>query len=493
MQGPSTGKLNKAVRRKPAECTHDVFARVVPPDEIADICRQLGYAYRKRLFTPVVTMAAMLLQALSKDKSQKNAVVQTMTQRLACGLPAGSHDPSSLCAARQRLPLELLKRVTRLAANRQRQQAGGDAAWWGRRVVLADGSSCSMLDTPENQAFFGQPSGQKPGCGFPVASLCAMFNLTTGVVFDLAVGPYVASEHDLWHQLWPSLRDGDLAVADRLYGTYAEILLLRQRGVDCAFRVQQTRKLPPGGWTDRVVTWQKGPRPKWMSPEQYAALPDTQQVRLVRFRIKEPGVRTCCVTLVSTLLNRKRYPRKKLAALYGRRWNVETNLNHLKTSLGMNVLACESAARREARNGDQGNLGARLGLQPRPHRHVGGRQTPRRRSAAPEPVGRRQGDPQPSVLRSAGFSTPMDRAPASESRVTQDSSPPRTPRAPRSKTPPERVPPDDAAPPRVEEANHASVLTSSHSGLSWISRESGAKCPHIRGRLIRHSNPCLGC
>jgi len=341
MQGPSTGKLNKAVRRKPAECTHDVLTRVVPPDEIADICRQLGYAYRKRLFTPVVTMAAMLLQALSKDKSQKNAVVQTMTQRLACGLPAGSHDPSSLCAARQRLPLELLKRVTRLAANRQRQQAGGDAAWWGRRVVLADGSSCSMLDTPENQAFFGQPSGQKPGCGFPVASLCALFNLSTGVVFDLAVGPYVASEHDLWHQLWPSLKEGDLAVADRLYGTYAEILLLRQRGVDCAFRVQQTRKLPPGGWTDRVVTWQKGPRPKWMSPEQYAALPDTQQVRLVRFRIKEPGVRTCCVTLVSTLLNRKRYLRKKLAALYGRRWNVETNLNHLKTSLGMNVLAAE--------------------------------------------------------------------------------------------------------------------------------------------------------
>ena len=30
MQGPSTGKLNKAVRRKPAERAHDVFTRVVP-------------------------------------------------------------------------------------------------------------------------------------------------------------------------------------------------------------------------------------------------------------------------------------------------------------------------------------------------------------------------------------------------------------------------------------------------------------------------------
>ncbi|HUT61815.1 MAG TPA: transposase [Phycisphaerae bacterium] len=45
--------------------------------------------------------------------------------------------------------------------------------------------------------------------------------------------------------------------------------------------------------------------------------------------------------MVTTLLDRTRYPRKKLAALYGRRWNVETNLNHLKTSLGMNVLAAE--------------------------------------------------------------------------------------------------------------------------------------------------------
>jgi len=123
---------------------------------------------------------------------------------------------------------------------------------------------------------------------------------------------------------------------------------------------------------------------------------------------------------------------------------------------------------REARNGDQGNLGARPGLQPRPHRHVGGRQTPRHRSAAPEPVRRRQGDLQPSVLRPAGFSTPMDHAPAAESRVTQDSPPPRTPRTTRSKTPPERVPPDDPAPPRVKEANHASVLISSHSPLSQL-------------------------
>ena len=48
------------------------------------------------------------------------------------------------------------------------------------------------------------------------------------------------------------------------------------------------------------------------------------------------------VTLVTTLLDAQAYPADELAALYGRRWEIETNFRHLKTTMRMDVLHCHS-------------------------------------------------------------------------------------------------------------------------------------------------------
>ncbi len=50
-------------------------------------------------------------------------------------------------------------------------QVGNRGLWLGHRTWLLDGSSCSMPDTPQLQAAFGQSGQQKAGCGFPTAHL----------------------------------------------------------------------------------------------------------------------------------------------------------------------------------------------------------------------------------------------------------------------------------------------------------------------------------
>jgi len=55
-----------------------------------------------------------------------------------------------------------------------------------------------------------------------------------------------------------------------------------------------------------------------------------------------PGRRTQVVTLVTTLLDPRRYSRRALARLYGLRWTVATNLAHLKQTLGLDVLHCRT-------------------------------------------------------------------------------------------------------------------------------------------------------
>jgi IS4 transposase len=44
------------------------------------------------------------------------------------------------------------------------------------------------------------------------------------------------------------------------------------------------------------------------------------------------------VTLVTALLDNDAYPAAELSELYGRRWEVETNLRYLKRTLGMDIL-----------------------------------------------------------------------------------------------------------------------------------------------------------
>jgi IS4 transposase len=57
-----------------------------------------------------------------------------------------------------------------------------------------------------------------------------------------------------------------------------------------------------------------------------------------------PGFRTRQVTLVTTLLDAQVYGVADLAELYQLRWQVETALAHLKTTMQMEVLHCKTVS-----------------------------------------------------------------------------------------------------------------------------------------------------
>ena len=202
-------------------------------------------------------------------------------------------------------------------------------------------------DNPECRADFGTPTGQKPGCGFPVMKLCALFSLTTGAwLADESGRTY---DHDLptaLPLLQKHLHQGDVLAADRAFSAWWVMALAVAQGADCVLRLHQARRadfrrgrrLGPG---ERLLSWPKPPRPDTcpLTPAEYAALPATLAVRMVRSTASQPGDRTRGMI---TLRDPLRYPAAALAALYRRRWQIELNFDDLKTSLGMNHLACQS-------------------------------------------------------------------------------------------------------------------------------------------------------
>jgi len=331
----------------------------VSTELIERLCRELGHAWRKRDLDPVVTTHLFLQQIL-----HGNTAISHLRH-----LSGRDFTPSAYCQARARLPLALLHRLQRAVADDL--QADGDepdTRWRGHRVFLLDGSSFSMPDTEELRQYFGQPTGQAEGCGFPVAHLMALFDAQRGYLREVTAQPLFTHDLSAVAGVQARLQAGDVLAGDRAFGSYAHLALCHHNGMKGLFRAHQkmiidfrpgrphvvpghkaVKGLPRSRWLKRLgvqdqwVEYHKPAEgPEWLTAQQYDALPEKLIVRELRYVVECPGYRTREVTLVTTLLDPEKYPAAELARLYGLRWQAETNLRHLKQTMKMDVLRCET-------------------------------------------------------------------------------------------------------------------------------------------------------
>lgn len=338
------------------------LATLLDPSALGKLCRSSGLAWRERLLDPVTTIHLFLLQILHGNTAC--AHLPRLTGR--------SFTPSAYCQARSRLPLAVLQALLARVADALRPLIGGeDMRWKGHRTFFIDGSGVSMPDTPALQDAFGQPTNQTPGCGFPVARVLALFHAGTGLLLKLLTAPLRSHEVAQAALTHDALGPGDVLVGDRSFGTFAHLAVLIRRGLHGVFRNHQNRIVDfrpgrshavPGshlghagrprsrwvrsfGESDQLVEWYRPQnRPHWLSVAEYAALPRLLPIRELAYRVSRAGFRVRSVTLVTTLLDPVAYPAESLADLYLARWGVETDLAHLKTTLGMDVLHCETEA-----------------------------------------------------------------------------------------------------------------------------------------------------
>jgi hypothetical protein len=196
-----------------------------------------------------------------------------------------------------------------------------------------------------------------------MAKVLALFDAATGAILQpFFCSLYVHEASKVW-KLHPLLRAGDLLVGDRAFCSYVHLALLAAAQIHGLFRVQQQQRVnfrigrkhgqrgqPKSRWIrklgrcDQLVEWFKPQaRPKWMSEEQFAALPAGLIVRELRYRLEAKGQRTRQVTIVTTLLDPLLYPADQLAELYGLRWQVETHFGQMKTTMRMLRLKCQTA------------------------------------------------------------------------------------------------------------------------------------------------------
>jgi hypothetical protein len=348
--------VTQVIRKFKRSWTHEL-----DDEAIVAACRQVGHRWRERELGPVTTVKLFLLQILFGN------VACEFVPRLAGKQVSGS----AYCDARKRLPLAALQILLTRCTDRMAAAASSTGRWLGHRLLLMDGSAFSMPDSQELGEHFGHSGNQARGCGYPTARWLALMHFASGLIEKVLTGPL--NSHDLSRapQLHPQLEAGDVLLGDRLFSSFGHLALLVSRGLHGLFRAHQkliidftphrphvgvrgssnvqrkgrprSRWIESLGPCDQLVEWfRPSAVPPWSSKKAWAALPETLLVRELRYTIGRRGFRVHTVTLVTTLLDPVRYPKEKIAEAYGLRWTIETAFGHIKTTMKMDVLHCQT-------------------------------------------------------------------------------------------------------------------------------------------------------
>ena len=211
--------------------------------EILDACRQVNHTWRTCLLDPVAIIHLFLSQIL-----HGNTAINHLVRISGLAFTA-----SAYCQARSRLPLAVFQELLHRVAQRLRPEIDETATWHGHRVFVADGSSFSMPDDPELQEHFGQPSVQRPGCGFPVAHLLALFHVGTGMLLEVVTAPLCTHDMSGVARIHPQLR------RRRRPAGRPRLLFVRASGA--APGARRARRLPHPSASDRRLHPATGPCP----------------------------------------------------------------------------------------------------------------------------------------------------------------------------------------------------------------------------------------
>lgn len=320
------------------------FATVLPATLFPKARAKLNS--RDRVYTPQRTFFCLLWQCLQPGASGREVVRQLQALLLLVGGTRISPDDGAYFRARARLPQAGLTRALTLSAQAVECNLPGVAArLQGRAVKAVDGSTVTLPDTPANAAAYPAVHTSPP-C-FPLLRLLVVFSLSSAAVLAAAYGNLRQSELALLVSLGAQLTKGDIVVGDRGFGCYTMIAWLQSLGVDFIGRTTRrlvvpkaNRRLGPNEW---LIQWDRPAQAApWLSAAQWAQVPATLTVRVVRAKFSRRGFRVREVTVITTLLDPVLYPADEILEAYLRRWRLEMALDDLKTTLQLEMLRAHS-------------------------------------------------------------------------------------------------------------------------------------------------------
>jgi hypothetical protein len=309
---------------------------------------------RRSIYTAPVVIWLMIWQRLQPRGTLASSVAALLSgaadpllsdcdrakrKRISRGTGGYSH-------GRQRIPKLLCKRVLAELTTRLRDillpKAGGAA-------YILDGSSLELEASPSLRKLYPPAENQHGPAHWPVLRIVVLHELETGVAeqphWGAMYGAAAVSEQELAEQAMDGLSRDALVVGDRNFGIFSIAWAAQQRGLRVLIRMteERARKLwgaPISTEGERPVCW-KASR---FDARRHGGMPADACVegRLIALRIGRGKSKEWLYLFTTDTASPQ-----DLAALYGKRYCIETDLRSLKRTVQLHHIAARTQSMME--------------------------------------------------------------------------------------------------------------------------------------------------
>jgi len=323
-----------------------LYQRCISSAVVEHLQKQMRVKTRDCVYTASVVIWMMICQWLqpkgtlttSVEALSAGAADPLLSQAARCRRRRISRRTGGYSHARQRLPKLLCKAVTKELILRLREILNPEGK---SSAYLLDGSSLELEASPYLRQAYPPAENQHGRAHFPVLRIVALHELETGLAeepqWGPMYGPAAVSEQALAEKAMDALAPGSVLVGDRNFGVFSIVSAAHQRGLGAVVRMTEERARRLAG----------GP----IQAEGELAV----QWRPSRFDGRRRGVRPADATVEGRLISRRigrgkskqwlhlfatgTQPAEAVAALYGQRWNIETDLRSLKRTVRLHHIA----------------------------------------------------------------------------------------------------------------------------------------------------------
>jgi len=338
------GRIADRVLTPPSGELLPKFVASLDPDWIDEALAATGTATIRRRRLPAEQVIWLVIgMCLFRDQSMKE-LVATLDLALP-GTRGVRVAPSSIVQARDRLGDEPVRWLFERTAETWAHQSARRHAWRGLAVYGADGTTVRVPDSSENRATFGgQKTRWDSTSGYPLVRLVTLMALRSHLLAGARFGAYGTDERSYAAELWPLVPDRSLVIVDRLFLAAKTLLGIERGGAERHWltRARSTSKwvrvkrVAPG---DELIEMTVSSEARRKDP----SLPTTWPMRAIRYRRRGFAEQT----LLTSLVDVKRYPAAEIVALYHERWEIELGYNEVKRVM----LAREESTRSKSPRG----------------------------------------------------------------------------------------------------------------------------------------------
>lgn len=311
----------------------EAIAEVLPQKVIDGALADSGVANGRRHKLPVrLTVWVVILLCLFRDRSYVNLIRMLATASSWRGLWKRSSPPTSsaLSRARDRVGVSVMQLIYERSARRWIEESEG-RIFHGLRLSAIDGTCVKIPDSTKNNAWFGRPGASRGQAGYPQLRLVGLMDIGTRLQRAARFGPYRTQEITLVRDLLGEIPAGLLILMDRHFVAYDFLWDILQRGSQFIVRAKRNlnmrviRELGPGDALVEINVPRHWRRDRSDMPRKIIL----REVRYTPCGAKEE------IRLFTSLLDADEVAAEEIADCYHERWSEETELEEIKTRLGM--------------------------------------------------------------------------------------------------------------------------------------------------------------